>query len=74
MAYWGRDELEENSLEAHRDFMIAPDGTYGHPSINQGPRQASDGLIDRARAALTFSRGDGRFEMLMSRFARRMRY
>ena len=67
--YWGRESYEENSLEAHRDFMVAPDGTYGHPSIDRGPRHASDGLIERARAALRWG-NDTRFSGLVARFSR----
>ena len=73
--YWGRDDgaYEENSLEAHRDFMVAPDGTYGHPSIDQGPRHLGEGTIDRARAALTFGPRDHRFANLVARFNNFMR-
>ena len=71
--YWGRDDgYEQNSLEAYRDFMVAPDGTYGHPSRDLGPRELSDGALERARAALTFSGPDTRFSNIMRRFSRFM--
>ena len=68
--YWGRDEYEENSLEAHRDFMVARDGEYGHPSIIQPPRHLSEGALERARAAMTFGPRHHRFANLVARFSR----
>ena len=65
--YWGRDEYEAKFLEAYRDFMVAPDGTYGHPSRDQGPRELSDGALERARAMMTWG-SNGRFERLVARF------
>ena len=71
--YWGCDSYEENSLEAYRDFMVAPDGTYGRPDLDQGPRDLSEGAIERARAALTFGPRDHRFANWVARFNRCMR-
>ena len=71
--YWGRDSYEENSLEAYRDFMVAPDGTYGHPSIDRGPRELSEGWFEKARAAMTWG-SDARFANLVARFGRAMRW
>ena len=50
--------------------MIAPDGTFGHPSLDQGPRHLSDGNAeDRTRAALSWG-NDARFLGLVARFSR----
>ena len=72
--FWGRDSYEENSLEAYRDFLVAPDGTYGHPSIIQPPRDLSEGALERARVAMTFGLRDHRFTNLVARFRRVMRW
>ena len=71
--YWGRDEYEENSLEAHRDFMIARDGTFGRPDLDQGPRELSENALERARAAMTFGPRDHRFANLVNLFSRMLR-
>jgi hypothetical protein len=46
-------------------FAVCPRGSYGHPSIDQGPREAREGWYERAVEALTFP--DTRFEMLARR-------
>ena len=51
------------------DFAIAPPGTFGRPDIDQGPRQPSEGWLDRARAVLSFG-SDTRFRGLVARFQR----
>jgi hypothetical protein len=48
------------------DFYVAPPGTYNHPALPQIPREASDGLFERARAALSFG-SNSRFEMIARR-------
>jgi hypothetical protein len=65
--YWGRDSYEENSLEAYRDFMVAREGTYGRPDLDQGPRNMSAGAIERARAMMTWG-SDSRLRSLAAQF------
>ena len=45
-------------------------GEWGRPDIDQGPRQASPDLIERAMAAYEFTLPDTRFANLASRFSR----
>ena len=42
------------------------------PSIDQGPRELSEGALERARAMMTFGPRDHRFQRLVSLFGRFM--
>jgi hypothetical protein len=61
---WDRIREHEDGL-LYDSFYCAPRGSYGHPDIDQGPRHANDGLLDRAREALSFG-NNGRFERLVA--------
>ena len=52
----------------YNDLDVAPPGTFGHPEVNPGERTSSPDLIERARAALTFTGPDTRFQRLVARF------
>jgi hypothetical protein len=69
---WDRIREHEDGLR-YDSFYVAPPGSYSRPDMNQGERTASADLIERARAALTFSCGDGRLERLVARFNSFMR-
>ena len=69
---WDRIREHEDGLR-YDDFCVAPPGSFGHPDIDPVERQPSEGWLERARAALTFSRGDGRFERIVARFNSFMR-
>ena len=55
-------------------FIGAPPGSYGHPDINPGERQPSEGWLERAGVALTFTGPDTGFAKLVNRFQRMMRF
>ena len=65
---WDRIREHEDGLRDD-SFYCAAHGTYGHPDIVQGPRHASDGLLDRARQALSWG-ADTRFGGLVARCSR----
>jgi hypothetical protein len=48
-------------------------GEWGRPDMDQGPRELSEGALERARAALTFGPRDHRFANLVARFNKFMR-
>ena len=72
----GSGRVDSNTREPSRDpwHYAGGPGEFGHPNIDQGPRKASPDLIERAMAALTFTRPDVRFEGLVSRFSHFMRW
>jgi hypothetical protein len=67
MSSWDRIREHEDGLR-YDDFYCAPRGSYGHPLVDPGERTASSDLIERARAALSWS-SDARFSRLVARFS-----
>lgn len=53
-------------------LSAGPPGSWGRPDLDQEPRKASDGWLERAHAALN-NGSNSRFEMLARRMDRLMR-
>ena len=48
------------------DFAICPSGTFGHPLVDPGEREPSEGWFEKAREAFSFG-SNSRFEMIARR-------
>ena len=67
----GSDRVDGSTRKPSRDpwYSAGPPGSWGRPDIDQGPRKAPDGLLERAMDVYgSLTRSDARFINLARRF------